>query len=168
MFYSSSCEHQQRSIMLPPEQSVNGRRRQTCLAEVRCCSVGQQWEGRKQRGTRWQGQLWKMAAEVAIEPSTACHSRDGAGVLSCTPAAGCGMWARWRVPGAKWSYHSLVLFNEQSLVKARVSLLDRGLSCLLNLFSHGLFFFFFLAFDCASRVTWKAEKQDHVYLLIFA
>lgn len=53
--------------------------------------------------------------------------------------------------------NSLILFNEQSLVKARILLLD-------------LFpvFFFSLALSCALRVTQKAEKQDHVYLLIFA
>lgn len=45
--------------------------------------------GTEANGTRWRGQLGKP---VAMEPGTACRSRDEAGVLSCTrlpQAAGC-------------------------------------------------------------------------------
>lgn len=77
MFYNSSCEHQQRSITLPSEQSVNGRRSQHRAGpacRIRVLFSGMAVRVMEANGVWWWGQLGKLVAEVAMEAGTACHS----------------------------------------------------------------------------------------------
>lgn len=109
--------------------------------ELGCSLVGWHWEGCEQvggsGGTAQEGDSGGGAKGTKL----VCSSSFMAQALGCEPVESTQSRA----------LNSLILFNEQSLVKARILLLD--------LFP----VFFFLALSCALRVTWLKSRIMSIY-----